>query len=102
MDRREDHVLVEEVKNQFCYSDVVESAMVEQQFPKKAELPDGVIGDLGSSSAFLAIDADPYVGLHDHVDIVGPVADGQGQFAHIFDKTYNFSLLARGHSGEDH
>ena len=74
----EDHVFVEKVEDHFCYSHIVESAVMEEQFPKQAELSDGVVGYLGGSGALLPEDANPHIGLHYHVDVVGSIAYCQG------------------------
>lgn len=75
---REDHVFVEEVQNHLCDSDIVESAVIKDEFPEETELTNGVVGHLSSSGSFFSINANPYVGFHDHVDIIGSIPYGQG------------------------
>ena len=76
LDCRKDHVFVEEVQNHLCDSDVVEPAVIEDELPEETELANGVVGHLSSSGAFFSIDTNPYVGFHDHVDIISSIPNG--------------------------
>lgn len=75
LDSCEHHVFVEEVKDHLRNADIVQPTVIKQQLPKQAKLTDGIVGHLSSSSAFLPEDANSYVGLHNHVDVIGPVPD---------------------------
>lgn len=79
----EDHVLVEEVEDHLGDPHVVQSPVVEQQFPQEAELSNRVISHLCGSCALLTENTHTDVGLHDHVYIVGAVPDCQGELAHV-------------------
>lgn len=48
--------------------------MGEEESPQVLELSDGIVTGLGCSEAFIAIDANAYMGCLDHVHVVGTVA----------------------------
>ena len=75
--------------------------MVKQEFPKKAKLTNCIIGNLRSSSAFLAKYAYSDISLHDHVDIIRTISNCKCQFSHIFHKFNYFCLLTRCHSAKN-
>lgn len=99
--RCEDHVLVEKVENHLGNPHVVNSPVVEQQFPQQAKLADGVIGNLGCSRSLLTKDPDPYMSLHYHIYVISPISYCQSQLPHILYDSHNLCLLPRSYAAKD-
>ena len=60
------------------YSGIIPSPVDKQQPGEEPELGDGKVGRVCGLQPLVAGDADTDVGLLDHSDVVGAVADGQG------------------------
>lgn len=72
----EDDIFIEEIEDHLCYSDIIESPMVEHQFPQTLELPDGIITRLNCPHSLLTVNSYSNMSLLDHVYIVSSISDG--------------------------
>jgi hypothetical protein len=70
--------------------------MHQQQPPQVRELADGVVGRTHGLHSLAPRHTDAHVGLLNHGDVVGAIADGEGQRRghHVgLDQAYDVSLL---------
>ncbi|KAJ2864202.1 hypothetical protein GGH94_003066 [Coemansia aciculifera] len=99
----EDDVLVEEVEHHRRDAQVRPAAVHEQELLQEPELRDRVVGRHDGLQPLLAADANADVGLLDHADVVGAVADGQAQRAQaVLDEPHDQRLLQRRHAAAQH
>jgi hypothetical protein len=72
---REDHVLVEEVKDHLANSDVGPMPMHQKKPPKAPELSQCEIGGLNSPHSFISIEPHANMRFLDHVHVIGSIAN---------------------------
>lgn len=98
--REGDHeVFIEEIENAFRNTDVIQTAVVQYQFPQELELTNRIVTRLHSTHSFIAINADSNMSFLDHIYIVGTVTDRKGDLIQLlFHETNNFCLLFRSHT----
>ena len=99
----EGEVLVEEVAQEEGHPVVGPVSVDEQQSLQVVELGDAVVAVQHSLHALVTLHPDPYVGLFDHADVIGPVPYGQSDGVLVrLHPVHNQRLLPWGHPAADH
>jgi len=99
----ETDVLIKEVENQLGDAVVGPGAVDEEEPPQEPELGDGVIRGPDRLQTLLAADAHANVGSLDHSNVVGPVANREGDgLEGVLNQQDHLRLLERGDTAADH